>query len=336
MEDYYTIENLKKTIRKSDFLKIQRAVYPIISEGKADVNLISQLLIENYFERLIKNGITIKNIDVWLNSCDNENLDTFIHLINPDISSKSFDEYSYNEMSYTVHKISNSIYNGFSFQADKDIETYYLGNKFYVKNFIEDDKGDLTPYVHYNYDKKMYTILSNLREKANIKYVSDELRKYGIDNFESLSYEEISTLLFAILKKNNYGIKFDTLIVKMYDVLKYYDKKMTSYDLNKLELRYLSGEKLERLCRILFLASMKANELHSMYESEIDMNIADMYEASVLKNMNEENAIINAYNMVRDEIRKRKESHFNNNVLYYANLISRDLNKNSKTKKLKI
>ena len=87
MEDYYTIENLKKTIRKSDFLKIQRAVYPIISEGKADVNLISQLLIENYFERLIKNGITIKNIDVWLNSCDNENLDTFIHLINPDISS---------------------------------------------------------------------------------------------------------------------------------------------------------------------------------------------------------------------------------------------------------
>lgn len=335
MEDYYTIERLKNEIEKTDFLKIQRAIYPILKDDKQDGNMLSKLLVENYFVRLVKNGIDVKNFDIdrWLCECSDERLDEFARLVNPDISVSLFDKYSYNEMLYTQDKINTSIRHGQTITSDKKVLVDYLGGKFYTNKFQTDTHDDkIKPYIHYDYDSKMFHLLKVIKEKADVKFVSDEMKRYGLDNFDELNYDQISTLLTTILSNGNDQI--GPLISKMYEVLKVYDKKSIHYNLSNLELKYLSNDKLNRLYKVLKLAIMDDETFDSMYvQSEIDLDLADVYDSSMLRHFNDVSTNLDIYNLVDEEIKKRRESHFNNGALYYAKVMSTN---DDKRRKLKI
>lgn len=334
MEDYYTIESLKRIISKLDFLKLQRAAYPIITEGKIDDNFVTQLITEHFFERLMDNGISISHIDTWLDSCTKENLDVFLNLVNPDISYRSFDEYSYNELLDIINKISNSVYNGMQTVLDESVETVYLGSRLRVNNMMVDDRGNFEAYVHYNYDRKAYQIVNFLKEKADVKYIFEYFQKYGLENFEDLSYEDISVLLLAILNNSSYDTKLDNLVIKMKELLKTYDKKRMPYVISELELKYLSNKRMECLCKVLYLANMTDNEVITFFDSEIDIDLTEMYMATVINLMNEGDTIKNAYDLVCEEKNRRRNNSFRKEALLYADLICRDLKRGRKTLKI--
>ncbi len=340
MKDFYTTENLKNRINKINFLELQRVIYPILSEDKMDGNSVSKLLVENYYTRLMRNEIDIQNFDIdkWLSECASDRLDQFVRIVNSGIISKSFDDYDYNDIKYTMREINRSINHSYIFTTPDKVIVDYLGSKFQTSTFSSNLRDDnATPYIHYNYDNKIKHILSVLGEKADIRYVSEFLSKYGLDNFEELSYSDIDTLLTAIISRWDFENVSSELIVKISNILKAYDKKDVYYSLDKLDLKYLSDDKLRRLCRALDLSLKLMDEaaFRLMYESEIDVDLCDMYNANALNLMNDEDTISNAYNLVCEEIQSRRESHFNRDALYYANRISNDLDK-GRSKKLKI
>ena len=308
MEDYYTIQNLKKAISELDFLILQRAIYPTLKDDSNELNLMQNLATCNYFERLTNEGIDVNDFDIddWLDECLNEKIDEFVHLVNPKNSFKSFDEYSAEDVANTYKKILRSMY--------------------YERNTKNKEK------ILYDYQVKMCDILNFFEEKKVISFLNHELNRCGLDNFDDLSYDQISTLLVAIMNKDDFNVHDAILIRDMYRLLQIYDAKDLNYRLDNLELKYLNNEKLGRLNKILRLASMDEASFELLYESEIDIEYVDLYESDILRAVNDDDTILKAYNLTTTEISKRRNSHFNREALYYANATSKNVNSGKKRK----
>lgn len=325
MEDYYTIQSLRNRINDLDFLKLQRVVYPIIiNDGKSE-SLISELYMEEYYKRLMNFGIDTQNFDMdsWLWHSMNDKFEEFIQIVN---GGEELSNLSYKEISQTLKRMNSSIYHGYSVYDSNKVKVDYLGCQLHTNYFTCNTKEkNMVPYLHHEYDSKIERIISKLKDKADVKRLSEILSKYYID-FEELNYDQIEVLRTILIIKHDFGIYFSNLIYKLSHFLEKCDEREIPANLDNLNLQYISYEKLQALHRTLDLALKVLDEgkLKLMYESEIDIDLTELYEADLVNLMNDENVVLNAYNCVNEEIKKRRNSNFSTDALCVADLIKKD------------
>lgn len=317
--DFYSLEKLKKKIKVLSFLEIQRLAEPIIDIDEQ--SQLSSIIIDEYYFRIDK--MNLKN--------DDTSIDGLIRSLKED--ENSFNSFTDGDINYLMTIISNVVCNGEVIISDI-LPINYFGNIIKCKYFMEDG----TPYIHYEYDKKLKVLNTILKKEANRRFCKKSLEKYGINHFNEMTYDDINDLLTSMAVVGNYKndiFNFDEsdilksdyskLFNGLYVLLNDMDNYKIPNDLKKVNYKNLCFDKLKKLEIILDLALDLSIEdsLESVRNlidsSDIVIDISDLYEAFNVCAFNNNEVIMSAAKELHDEIENRYDRCF---IKYYMERVS--------------
>lgn len=306
--DFYTLEIFKNKLGKLSFLEVQRLAFPLI-----DINWLSTLssiVLDEYNTRLYDEEVKYSSIDNLISSAENNNgLDTF----------------SYEDLKYLKTVIESVVYYGKVQKVPKSFFSDYLGTSL-LCDYIKEDGSS---YIHYEYDQKLMHLNSLIKKELNRRYCKKTLKKYGINNFDDMSYDDIEMLITSMAyigNFKNYNLKFNAQEIKntrfsklfngLYKILEDMDRYILPNDLNMVDYKKIKQDKLKRLQYILDLSLNLSNEDTLLYvknlidTSDVVINIEDLNEAFIVCESNNNEDIVNSIKNVQEELSSRKPRNY--------------------------
>ena len=312
--DFFTVQNLKQRLDKKSIFEILRLSYPLLKEENIDDNPLSYTLIGNYDDRLKKESddsaekiVSDYVLDSETRIVDDKKINELIHSM------------SYSDLMYLNDLIDVTLYQGKSTTIGKNKEVNYLGTILKTNHLTESGK----PYIYYDYDNMMKELLNMIKLEVHLRHSKVVLEKYGIDNFEDLTYDDFSDIMtFMAIEGSDEkyssdeyrDTEFSRLFYSLSNIITDYDGYSLNYDLKHINFNKLSSDKLAELYKVLDLSlnllkygdrDLDYSAFMLIRNSDVVIDIQRLDEAMSICEKNSSDVIKNVFKVVVNKINER-------------------------------
>ena len=310
--DFYTLEYLKNKMKKLSFLEVQRLAYPLFDVDC--LSTLSSVILDEYNSRLYEKNLQHEDASI-------ENLILSVEKNN------GFECFSYEDLQYLKTVIKSVVYYGKVQKVPESFLIDYLGTMIECAYIKENNSG----YLHYEYDQKLVHLNELIKKELNKRYCKKTLKKYGIDNFDNMSYDDIENLINSMAYTCSINIdkikntKFSKLFKGLLEILGDMDEYMLPCDLNAVNYKKIKFDRLKRLQCVLDLSLNLSTEDALLYiknsidTSDVVINVEDLNEAFIVCENNSNEDIDRALKNVQSELSSRKNKTYIEEACYMYN-----------------